>query len=125
MSERTLPRILVVDDAGYERALMSEMLRVLGYDTVGEAANGAEAVTKYAALRPQGVLLDFVIPYKDGLQAAREIRTADPDARIIMMSALNEPALIDEAFAGGVREFLVKPFTPHDLDLALRRALAE
>ena len=79
---------------------------------VGEAATGKEAVELYQTLRPAIVTMDIVLPGLDGIQATRQILALDPQAIIVMCSALGQEALVLESIAAGARDFIVKPFTP-------------
>ena len=106
-------RVLVVDDAAYMRAMIRDILiNTGGYEVVAEAASGKEAVRLYEELRPAMVTMDIVLPGLDGIQATRRILTIDPEAVIVMCSALGQEALVLESIAAGARDFIVKPFTP-------------
>ncbi len=104
--------VLICDDAVFMRLLLREILEQAGYEVVGEATTGAEAVHQFKELRPDLVTLEVVMPDIGGIDAVREIVTFDPDARILMCSALGQQALIAEATEAGAREFVVKPFQP-------------
>ncbi len=104
--------VLICDDAVFMRLLLREILEQAGYEVVGEATTGAEAVDQFKELRPDLVTLEVVMPDIGGIDAVREIVTFDPDARILMCSALGQQALIAEATEAGAREFVVKPFQP-------------
>ena len=82
-----MAKILIVDDAAFMRMMLKDILTKGGYDVVGEAADGNEAVAKYNELKPDLVTLDITMPNKDGLQALKEIRANDPNATCIMCSA--------------------------------------
>jgi two-component system, chemotaxis family, chemotaxis protein CheY len=103
-------RLLVVDDAQIIREMIKETATGAGWEIAGEAANGQEAVDRYAELRPDAVTLDLVMPHFDGLHALRGIKRVDPDARVIIVSALEQRAVLKEAFQAGASDFLVKPF---------------
>lgn len=90
---------------------------------MGEAATGAEAVAKYKHLRPDFVTMDIVMPDMGGLDAVREIRSYDGNARILMCSAMGQQGLVSEALDAGARDFVVKPFEPSRLLEAVRRVL--
>ncbi|MGH9869483.1 MAG: response regulator [Candidatus Polarisedimenticolia bacterium] len=106
-------RVLVVDDAAYMRSMIRDILiNTGGYEVVGEASTGKEAVQLYEALHPAIVTMDIVLPGLDGIQATRRILEIDPKAIIIMCSALGQEALVLESIAAGARDFIVKPFTP-------------
>jgi len=105
------------------RSLLREILEQAGYEVVGEATTGTEAVDRYKELRPDIVTLEVVMPDIGGIDAVREIVKSDPDARILMCSALGQQALISEATEAGAREFVVKPFQPSRVLEAVQRVL--
>lgn len=104
--------VLVVDDAAFMRMMLKDILTKGGYDVVGEAADGNEAVSKYNELKPDLVTLDITMPNKDGLQALKEIRANDPNATCIMCSAMGQQAMVIDAIQAGAKDFVVKPFQP-------------
>ncbi|MGA2544965.1 MAG: response regulator [Rectinemataceae bacterium] len=116
-------RVLVVDDANFMRTIVKDMLAPNGFEIAGEATNGIEAITQYAKLRPDLVTMDITMKVKDGLEAAREILAADPDARIVMVTALGQEKMLMDAIALGVRDFVVKPFTAERILSAVEKAL--
>jgi two-component system chemotaxis response regulator CheY len=119
-----MARVLVVDDAAFMRKMVSDALTKGGHEIVGEGANGVEAVQQYQELRPDLTTLDITMPEKDGLEALREIVALDPDARVIMCSALGQESKVLEAVKAGARDFVVKPFQPERLLEAAAKALA-
>ena len=105
--------VLIVDDALFMRTMIRDILTNTGrFDVVGEASNGREAVEKYEQLKPELVTMDIVMPELDGIEATRAILKKDPQATIVMCSALGQEALVIESIAAGARDFIVKPFTP-------------
>ena len=116
-------KVLVVDDANFMRTIVKDTLAPNGFEIVGEATNGAEAVTKYAELKPDLVTMDITMKVKDGLEAAREILAADPNARIVMVTALGQEKMLLDSIALGVRDFVVKPFTKERILSAVEKAL--
>lgn len=119
-----MAQVLVVDDARFMRKLLSDALASGGHDVVGEAADGAEAVERFSALRPELMTLDITMPGKDGLQTLREIIALDPSARVIMCSALGQESKVIEALRAGAKDFVVKPFRAERVLDAAARALA-
>ena len=117
-------KILIVDDANFMRMIVRDALAPQGFEIVGEAVNGNEAVAKYEALRPDLVTMDITMKEKDGLEAAREILARHPDARIIMVTALGQQKMLMDAIALGVKDFVVKPFDPARILTAVKKALA-
>lgn len=118
-------RVLIADDAAFMREMLRDILTDGGYEVVGEAADGNEAVSAFAKHNPDLVTLDIVMPRKSGLEALREIVTGHPGACVVMCSALGQEALVMEALEAGARDFIVKPFKPdHVLEVA-QKALAK
>ncbi|MGB9792784.1 MAG: response regulator [Thermacetogeniaceae bacterium] len=105
-------RILIVDDAAFMRMMLKDILTKNGYTVVGEAENGAVAVEKYKELRPDLVTMDITMPEKDGITAVKEIKAFDPNAKIIMCSAMGQQAMVIDAIQAGAKDFIVKPFQP-------------
>ena len=91
---------------------------------IGEAANGLEAVDRYKQLRPDVVTLDITMPEMDGIAALREILALDPQARVVMCSALGQESKVLEAVRAGARDFVVKPFAPERVLAAISQAAA-
>ncbi len=102
--------LLVVDDALIIRELIKDTAAAAGWEIVGEAGDGHTAVERYQQLRPDAVTLDLVMPEFDGLYALRGIMTADPEAKVVVVSALDQKTVLKEAFKLGAFDFLVKPF---------------
>ena len=116
-------RVLVVDDANFMRIIVKDALSPNGFEICGEAANGAEAVQKFAQLKPDLVTMDITMKVKDGLEAAREILAADANARIIMVTALGQERMLLDSISLGVRDFVVKPFSSQRILSAAEKAL--
>jgi two-component system chemotaxis response regulator CheY len=103
--------ILVVDDAAFMRMMIRDILVREGY-VIHEAVNGRDAIEKYSEVKPDLVTMDITMPEMDGITALREIRTTNPDAKILMVSAMGQQKMIVEALEFGALDFLVKPFQP-------------
>lgn len=116
--------VLIADDAAFMRLTMRGILAGAGYEVVGEAENGAVAVEKYLALRPDLITMDIGMPELDGVAALRRIRAADPGARVVMCSGLRQGAEASESLAAGARDVVVKPLRPDRVIRAAERALA-
>ncbi|HTY75859.1 MAG TPA: response regulator [Candidatus Nanoarchaeia archaeon] len=115
--------ILVADDSVYMRNLLKRILDESGYEVIGEASNGDEAIEKYQLLKPDILLLDIVMGEgkiaKTGLDALRKIVAEDPQAKVVICSALDENNLVNDAMKAGAKSFVVKPFEPEKLLEAL------
>ena len=116
-------RVLVCDDAIFMRTMISDILSGAGYEVVGEAETGVQAIERYQALRPDLVTMDIVMPDMGGIEAVREIVKGDPDAKILMCSAMGQQALVVEAIQAGAKDFVVKPFQPSRVLEAVQRVL--
>jgi len=114
-------RILIADDALFMRNMLREIFVKAGYQVVGEAANGVEAVEKYQELRPDLVTMDIVMPLKSGIEALQEISAEDPHSCVVMCSALGQESLILEAVQSGARDFIIKPFREERVLEVVRR----
>lgn len=110
-------KLLIADDSMMIRELLKEIAVEAGMIVVGEAANGAEAIEQYVALRPDLMTLDLVMPVYDGLHALRGIRAADPHAKVLVISAIDQADVLRESILLGAADFVVKPF---DRDRTLR-----
>jgi two-component system, chemotaxis family, chemotaxis protein CheY len=115
--------VLVCDDAIFMRTMISDILQQSGFEVVGEAETGVEAVAQYRKLRPDLVTMDIVMPDMGGIDAVREITKIDPNARILMCSAMGQQALVVEAIQAGAKDFVVKPFQPSRVLEAVQRVL--
>ncbi|MBO7374195.1 MAG: response regulator [Lachnospiraceae bacterium] len=115
--------ILVVDDAAFMRMMIKDILSKNGYTVAGEAENGAKAVEKYNELKPDLVLMDITMPDKYGIQALKEIKSADPGAKVIMCSAMGQQAMVIESIQAGAKDFIVKPFQPDRVLEAVKKVV--
>ena len=115
--------VLVCDDAIFMRTMISDILTQAGFEVVGEAETGREAVEKYRQLKPELVTRDIVMPDMGGIEAVREICKEHPEARILMCSAMGQQALVVEAIQAGAKDFVVKPFQPSRVLEAVQRVL--
>ena len=116
-------RVLVVDDAAFMRMMVKDILSKNGYEVVGEAENGMKAVEKYQELKPDLTTMDITMPEMDGISAVKEIRKIDPNAKIVMCSAMGQQAMVIEAIQGGAKDFIVKPFQPDRVLEAVRKVV--
>lgn len=115
--------VLVCDDAIFMRAMIGDILRQAGFEVVGEAETGVQAVEKYRELKPDLVTMDIVMPDMGGIDAVRAIIAEYPNAQILMCSAMGQQALVVEAVQAGARDFVVKPFQPSRVLEAVQRVL--
>jgi len=115
-------KVMVVDDAQFMRMRLSKLLAERGFEVV-EAENGEQAVQVYRSVGPDAVLMDITMPVKDGLEALSEIRGLDPQAKVIMLTALGQQSMVLQAVQSGAKDFVVKPFDPDRVMLALQKVL--
>ncbi len=114
-----MKRVLIVDDAAFMRISIKNMLVKNGFEICGEAENGEVAVQKFAELSPDIVTLDITMPEKDGLTSLKEILAINPNANVIMVSAMGQENMVREAILAGAKGFIVKPFKEETLMNAL------
>ena len=118
-----MAKILVVDDAAFMRLRACKVLQDSGHEVL-EAENGADAVRQYSQHRPDAVLMDITMPEMDGLAALKEIKKIDPAARVAMVTAMGQQAIVMEALKSGAKDFVLKPFQPDRVLAALQKILA-
>jgi two-component system chemotaxis response regulator CheY len=116
-------RILVVDDAPIIRLMLKDILVANGYEVVGEGGDGNEGVQKYKDLKPDLVTMDITMPEKDGIQALEEILTIDEDARVIMITAIDQRESLMDAIRSGATDYIIKPFETDRVLSAIKKAL--
>ena len=117
-----MPKVMVVDDSLFMRNHLAKLLTEHGYEVV-PAENGEEAVKTYRSARPDVVLMDVTMPQVNGLSALVEIRQFDRQAKVIMLTAMDERLLASHAIQMGAKDFLMKPVSLDKLLMALQKAL--
>lgn len=115
--------ILIVDDAAFMRMMIKDVLTKNGFQVIGEAENGAKAIEKYKELQPSLTIMDITMPEVDGIQAVKEIRKIDPNAKILMCSAMGQQAMVIEAIQAGAKDFIVKPFQADRVIEAVKKVI--
>lgn len=116
-------RILVVDDAAFMRMMIRDILSKHGFEVVGEAQDGSQAVEKYKELKPDLTTMDITMPEKDGIAALKEIKQIDPNAKVIMCSAMGQQTMVIDAIQAGANDFIVKPFQAERVIEAIKKTL--
>jgi len=121
---KTMSTVMIVDDSHFIRLRLTKLLSQHGYQVV-EAKDGEEAVQAYRRQPADAVLMDMAMPRKHGSAALREMRAFDPQARVIMLTGVNQQAVVLRAMQAGAEDFLVKPFDDEQVLKALQKALAK
>ncbi len=118
-----MKRILVADDASFMRQMIRDIVEPEGWEVVGEASDGFEVVDKWEELHPTVTMMDIVMPKRSGIDAVKTIVKVDPNAAIVMCSALGQESLVAEALEAGALDFIVKPFKPEAVIATLGKVL--
>lgn len=116
-------KVLVVDDSSFMRSILKGIILRDPFVLSGEASNGRAAVELYKELKPDLVTMDIVMPEMDGIEAVKEIRSFDPEAKIIMVSAMGQQSMVIDAIQAGARDFIIKPFQSPRVQEALKRVV--
>ncbi len=116
-------RVLIVDDAAFMRMMIRDILNKNGYEVVGEANDGMQAIEKYKELQPDLITMDITMPEMDGIQALKEIKKIDANAKVIMCSAMGQQAMVIDAIQAGAKDFIVKPFQADRVIEAIKKTL--
>ena len=116
-------RVLFTDDSSFMRSILKGIILRDPYVLAGEASNGKEALELYMKLKPDLVTMDIVMPEMDGIEAVRQIRNFDPEAKIIMVSAMGQQNMVIDSIQAGARDFIIKPFQPPRVLEALKRVV--
>ena len=114
-------RVLITDDTAFMRMTLRNVLEKNGYEVVGEAEDGYQAVEQYMLSKPDLVTMDITMPNMDGITAIKKIMEKDPEAKIVVVSAMGQKALVIEALNSGAKDFIVKPFQADRIVEALQK----
>lgn len=116
-------KVLIVDDAVFMRMKLKDILEKNGYEVVDEAQNGLEAIEKYKATQPDLVTMDITMPEMDGVEALKEIKAFDANAKVLMCSAMGQQSMVMDAIRAGAVDFIVKPFDSDRVIKALDKVM--
>ncbi|MDF2924713.1 MAG: chemotaxis protein CheY [Paenibacillaceae bacterium] len=116
-------RILIVDDAAFMRMMIRDILTKNGYEVCGEANDGVQAIERFKELRPDLITMDITMPEMDGINALKEVKKIDPNAKVIMCSAMGQQAMVIDAIQAGAKDFIVKPFQADRVIEAIKKTL--
>lgn len=118
-------QVLIADDAMFMRKVIRKHLAECGLTDIVEAANGAEAVELFVKNRPGLVLMDITMPEMTGLEALEEILKTDPEAKVIMCSAIGQQSMIIKSLEMGAMGFIVKPFEKNEFEATIRSVIGQ
>ncbi|PWJ39398.1 response regulator [Sediminitomix flava] len=116
-------KVLIVDDSLYMRTIIKDALSSQGHEIVGQAANGEEAIDMALELSPDLITLDNILPDMLGLDILKTLREEELQAKIIMISAVGQQSVVDEGLKLGLDDYIVKPFTPEQLNETVDKVL--
>jgi two-component system chemotaxis response regulator CheY len=119
-----MSRVLIVDDAAFMRLMLRNIVIKMGFEVVGEADNGIDAIKQFVELKPDVITMDITMPEMDGIIAVGEIIKMDKHAKIIICSAKSHKNMIIEAVMAGAKDFIVKPFNEERVKETLLKVLA-
>jgi len=115
-----MKKILIVDDTPFMRLLLKQIIEENGYQVVGEAENGEVAIERYYELKPDLVTMDITMPVMDGIESLKQIKLLDPDAKIVMCTAIDEQERMIQAIELGALEYFIKPFDREKIAMMLK-----
>ena len=115
--------VLIVDDAQFMRVMLREILEDMDLAVIGEASNGAEAIEEFRRSQPDLVLMDITMPRMDGIEALGSIMAENPQALVVMITALGQKDQVLTAIKAGARDFIIKPFDQERVQDTLARLL--
>ncbi|MFD3157532.1 response regulator [Haloimpatiens sp. FM7330] len=116
-------KVLIVDDAAFMRMMIKDILEKNGFEVVGEANNGIQAVELYKKFEPDIVTMDITMPDMDGIEAVKAIKQINASAKVIMCSAMGQQTMVMDAIKAGARDFIVKPFQADRVLEAIKKVL--
>lgn len=118
-------RILIVDDSFYMRTMLKNMLADAGYEVVGEAPNGQTALELSRETNPDLITLDVILPDNTGLDVLKGIKAEQPDMKVIIVSAVGQEVIVNEAMEYGAKAYIVKPFSEEKVLEVVSQVLGE
>lgn len=111
---------IIIDDA----AIMRQRLRSIlenDFQIIGEASNGKDGIELYSSLNPDFITLDISMPEMNGLDALKNLISAHPDAKVVIVSAVGQKQIVFEALSMGAKDFIIKPFEPERVLKSIKR----
>lgn len=119
-----MAKVMIVDDAMFMRKMLTDILVKQGHTVICEASNGEEAISMYKTHKPELVTMDITMPVMDGIQAVKHIKEYDPNALILMFSAMGQQAMVIDAIQAGAKDFIVKPFNAERVSEAVTKVIS-
>ena len=108
-------RVMIADDAPVVRGLLKDILSISKHELIAEAVDGDDAIEKFAATKPDVLLLDIDMPKKDGITTLMEIKRMDPNAKVVMVTVHDEMEMIQDCIKAGALTYIIKPFDTEQL----------
>ena len=105
-----MKKVLIVDDASVARLMIKRILTQSDFTIIGEATNGKDALVKYKELKPDVVTMDMIMPEADGIQATKDIIAFDKNAKVVIVSGIDQKEMLAQAINAGASSYIVKPF---------------
>jgi two-component system chemotaxis response regulator CheY len=118
-----MAKILVVDDSSFMRTMLKNILLENKHEIIGEASGGKDAIEKYKTLKPDLVTMDMIMADMNGIDVVKEIIQLDANAKVVMVSAMGQQILMDEAIKAGVKDFIIKPFQEEKVKEVIAKVL--
>ena len=126
MTRGVASRILVVDDASFMRSVLKDIIKSNGLASeIFEAGDGIEGVKAFQKIKPDLVTMDVNMPRADGIQALRAILKIDPQAKVIMITSVEEKHIVQDAIKLGARDYVVKPFDRSNVPLVINKVIRQ
>lgn len=126
MNEGKLPTILVADDTAFMRKVLKDIIKSNGLAReIFDAEDGVEAVKQFQKHKPDLITMDVTMPRADGVQALRAIMKLNPNAKVVMVSAMEQKAIVEKAMKFGARDYITKPFDKANVGIVLNKVLRQ
>ena len=124
MQDSSMSKVLIVDDANFMRLNLKDIIKSHGLASeIHEAPDGVEAVKSFLNLKPDLVTMDVNMPRADGIQALRAIMKVNSQAKVVMVTAVEQKDVVNEAMKLGARDYIVKPFDKNQVGLTINKVL--
>ena len=118
-----MAKVLICDDSAFMRMMLRKILQDNGHEIIAEGSDGEEAIKLYRELQPEITTMDITMTKMDGIEAVRHICAEDPQALIVMVTAIGQRAVINDALEAGASDFILKPFEPLQVQATINKVL--